>query len=195
LRYINAHTLADTIENAWLKTLEDGLHTGDIAESAYTKKRVGTQEFAQEIIKRLGSKPILLMPCPVKTPNFQQQHPVQKVTKPLPIKKLIGADVFVDRKNTIALDIAEIIANFSPKLKLNFISSLGIKVWPNGFSETNCSDHWRCQFIQKDAHTSISLNDIIHLLTALHAAGIDVIKMENLFKFDEELGFTLAQGQ
>ena len=29
---------------------------------------------------------------------------------------------------------------------LTMITNRGIKVWPNGFEETYCTDHWRCRF-------------------------------------------------
>jgi len=37
--------------------------------------------------------------------------------------------------------------------------------------------------------------DIIKLLTSIDDAGFDVIKTENLYKFDGELGYSLSQGQ
>lgn len=36
---------------------------------------------------------------------------------------------------------------------------------------------------------------MIHLLTQINQAGFDIIKTENLYKFDGVDGFTAAQGQ
>jgi isocitrate dehydrogenase len=52
--------LADTaglIHNAWLKTLEDGIHTYDIFKPKTSKEKVGTKEFAKAVIARLGQIP------------------------------------------------------------------------------------------------------------------------------------------
>jgi isocitrate dehydrogenase len=74
------------------------------------------------------------------------------------------------------------------------ITNRGIKVYPGGFSETFCTDHWRCRFMAKDAN-SASKNGIITLLTAAEKAGIDVIKTENLYAFDGKAAYSLGQGQ
>jgi len=38
--------VAEKVENAWLKTLEDGVHTYDIFKEGISKENVGTKEFA-----------------------------------------------------------------------------------------------------------------------------------------------------
>ena len=30
---------------------------------------------------------------------------------------------------------------------LQMITNRGVKVWPGGMPETNCTDHWRCRFL------------------------------------------------
>ena len=62
LIHINQPHHATLIENAWLKTLEDGIHTGDIYSSKYSTKKVGTKEFAQAVIDRLGQQPLHFTP-------------------------------------------------------------------------------------------------------------------------------------
>ena len=52
LVHINQPEVATIIENAWLKTLEDGIHTGDIYSATNSKKKVGTKEFADAVIAR-----------------------------------------------------------------------------------------------------------------------------------------------
>ena len=41
LVHINQPEVATKIENAWLKTIEDGIHTSDIYSEKYSKKKVG----------------------------------------------------------------------------------------------------------------------------------------------------------
>ena len=53
-----------------------------------------------------------------------------------------------------------------------------MQVWPHGFPETFLVDHWRCRFrnASKDALT-VDYSAVLKLLTALHARGLDVIKV------------------
>src|SRR5262249_5585534 len=48
---------ATLIHNAWLKTLEEGIHTYDIYKENISRTKVGTKEFAQAVIERLGKEP------------------------------------------------------------------------------------------------------------------------------------------
>ncbi len=57
LVHIGHGEIAALIENAWKKTLEDGVHTADIYNTETSTKKVGTKEFAEEVVKRLGQKP------------------------------------------------------------------------------------------------------------------------------------------
>ena len=74
------------------------------------------------------------------------------------------------------------------------ISNRGIKVWPEGFEETFCTDHWRCRFKPNDGK-ACEKNHIIALLSNALSTEIDVIKTENLYEFDGKLGYSLGQGQ
>ena len=53
---------ATRIHNAWLTTLEDGVHTADIANERTTRERVGTRAFAEAVVARLGKRPEHLPP-------------------------------------------------------------------------------------------------------------------------------------
>ena len=57
LSHIGQNEVADKIQNAWLKTIEDGVHTVDIFDEEISKEKVGTKEFAQAVIARLGQLP------------------------------------------------------------------------------------------------------------------------------------------
>jgi len=74
------------------------------------------------------------------------------------------------------------------------ITNRGIKVWPEGFKETFCTDHWRCRFKPTDERL-ISKQHIIQLLTNAFNQNIDAIKTENLYEFDGIPAFSLGQGQ
>jgi len=57
LVYIGQPQVAENIHNAWLKTMEDGVHTYDLYKKGVSKEKVGTAAFAEAVIERLGQKP------------------------------------------------------------------------------------------------------------------------------------------
>src|ERR1700690_79857 len=62
LVHINQPESAGLVHNAWLRTIEDGVHTYDIYTEGVSTRKVGTKEFAQAVIARLGQKPNRLKP-------------------------------------------------------------------------------------------------------------------------------------
>ncbi len=193
LLHIGETESAEIIQNAWLKTLEDGIHTADIYKSDVSSKKVGTHEFAQAVIERLGQEPQQLKVVKYKKTAGIQIKPYQKRVEAK--KELIGVDIFVCWNGTNANEIGEKISPLTHKnIELSMISNRGIKVWPNGFDETFCTDHWRCRYKSLDG-SSISQGDIIALLTLFNQHQIEVIKTENLYTFDGKIGFSLGQGQ
>lgn len=77
LNHIEHPKTSSLIYNAWVRTIEDGIHTGDIARGEMTKKKVGTKEFARAVIERLGQKPQRLAPAPyVDAPHRDRAHEV-----------------------------------------------------------------------------------------------------------------------
>src|SRR4051794_31932018 len=57
LVHISQADVAERVHNAWLKTLEDGIHTYDIYTEGVSKQKVGTKEFAQAVVARMGQRP------------------------------------------------------------------------------------------------------------------------------------------
>jgi isocitrate dehydrogenase len=105
-------------------------------------------------------------------------------------------DVFVHERNDNPDDLASRINALTPTaLALQMITNRGIKVWPDGFSETFCTDHWRCRYMSTSGNQTVTPKDVLTVLSQLTEAGIDVIKTENLYTFDGQLGFALGQGQ
>ena len=82
----------------------------------------------------------------------------------------------------------------SNEAQLTMITNRGIKVWPDGFEETFCTDHWRCRFKPNEGAT-INKSNIIELLNNALRENIDTIKTENLYSFDGKAGYSLGQGQ
>ena len=202
LAHIGESSIADKIKNAWLKTLEDGIHTADVFSNRWSIKKVTTEEFTEAVIARLGQRPSKLPASSISKgdgvidiPSFER-----KKTK----KQLVGVDVFVDWAGNDPNEIGKKLDSIvKPQLKLKMITNRGVKVYPNGNPETFCTDHWRCRFITDDGlngsspnlYSAIDAIQVIELQRALTEAGIDVIKTENLYEFDGKRGFSLGQGE
>jgi isocitrate dehydrogenase len=194
LNHLGQNEAAERIENAWLKTIEDGIHTYDIYNESHSRKKVTTSEFAGAIIERLGERPQKLKP--VTYP--EKAEPIQiSLPRPNPtVKKLDGVDVFIDEDNRNPDALAEKLQSAAAALNLGLlmITNRGVKVFPGGNPHTFCTDHWRCRFTPKNG-TPASPSDILDLLQALNKNSLEVIKTENLYSFDDERGYSLGQGQ
>jgi isocitrate dehydrogenase len=154
---------------------------------------VGTKEFADAVVLNLGQKPAKLKP--VNYSNGAALNLPKYVKKAPKIKELVGVDVFVHWNGTDADKLAVKIQELnSSEMELSMITNRGIKVWPNGFSETFCTDHWRCRF-KPTAETKMNKAHITSILNNATDKNIDTIKTENLYNFDGKAGFSLGQGQ
>ena len=184
---------AATVHNAWLKTLEDGIHTADIYKTGVSQQKVGTQEFADAVIARLGQLPSKL--SPVNYASMPRQSAVHAYTKPRAKKEMVGVDMFFECANPNPNDLgAKLQQLHVDGLKLIMITNRGVKVWPDGMPETFCTDHWRSRFLSPSG-APITHKQIIVLLGQLDSMGLDVIKSENLCNFDGVPGYSLGQGQ
>src|SRR5438128_5195238 len=63
LVHIGQPDVAARVHNAWLRTIEDGIHTYDVFTEGTSSAKVGTREFAQAVIDRLGARPEKLKPA------------------------------------------------------------------------------------------------------------------------------------
>ena len=193
LNHIGQTDIAEKVQNAWLKTIEDGIHTYDIYKEGVSKQKVGTKEFAEAVIANLGNNPTIL-----KQVSFAKDAVLKLpkyVKKPAANKVLVGVDLFVHWNGTNPNEIARKLESVKlSNTDLTMISNRGIKVWPEGFEETFCTDHWRCRFKPNDGK-AFEKNHIIALLSNALSTEIDVIKTENLYEFDGKLGYSLGQGQ
>jgi isocitrate dehydrogenase len=183
---------AQSIKNAWLCTLEDGIHTTDIFRTGLSVSEVGTSAFTRAVIDRLGRTPEQLEAVQYEAGGI---HFNLSPTPPS-VKELTGVDVFLDwseaDRNPIALGRElEKIHPFGLKLKM--ITNRGVKVYPDGLPETFCTDHWRCRFISESG--AIQFPAVLGLLEQIHTAGFEIIKTEHLYQFDGERGYSLGQGE
>lgn len=196
LVHIGQKDVATRIHNAWLKTIEDGIHTGDIFRLGKSVEKVGTDGFCRAVIERLGMVPEKLRAVDYGDPiENAGETMVQPPLKPRVTqeKTLVGVDVYValDEKSPDAL-AARVNALDLDGFSLESIANRGTKVWPDGQPETFCSDHWRLRLM---SNATLSHAAIVAALEKFYQGGFDFVKAENLYNFDGKAGFTAAQGE
>lgn len=186
---------AARVHNAWLKTIEDGVHPADIYRAGQSALCAGTEAFADAMISRLGQQPQQLDRVsyadgkPPRVATVAEATPTVRAAK-----ALVGIDVFVDALDQPDALAERLQAAVGPLVPLAMITNRGVKVWPAGHAETLCTDHWRCRF-QPSPGKSFNPAMVVELLRRLTAAGIPFIKTEQLYLFDGQPGFSLGQGQ
>jgi isocitrate dehydrogenase len=196
LVHINQVDVAERVHNAWLSTVEDGVHTYDIYADGVSSQKVGTKEFAEAVVERLGREPRTLKAVKYNTGEGEAVTSKPNAPERVRAKKdLVGVDVFLDWREGSPNELGESLRGLAgEQLKLTMISNRGVKVWPGGNAETFCSDHWRCRFVSQAEGSNISHTDIVQLLARIGDGGFDFIKTENLCNFDGERGYSLDQG-
>jgi isocitrate dehydrogenase len=190
LVHIDQADIAERVHNAWLRTIEDGVHTYDIFKEGVSKEKVGTREFAQAVVDRLGQMPQTLKPVKYNA-DADKVLSTHGAALSAETKETVGVDVFLDWTAGTPDELAAKLAPVAGDLKLTVIHNRGIKVWPEGLPETFCSDHWRCRFTAQDGTGAIKHAQIAALLQRMAAAGLDFIKTENLCTFAGQPGFSV----
>ncbi len=181
---------ATRVQNAWLKTIEDGVHTYDIYKEGVSREKVGTKEFALAVIARIGQKPVTLPSARYRAAGSTKA--VAAATKVLApqVKTLVGVDVFLDWTKGKPDDLGAGISKLGgDRMRLQAIFNRGTVVWPGGLPETFCTDHWRARYLAKDG-TSLEHGDLLALLGRINGAGYDFIKTEHLYDFDGLPGYS-----
>jgi len=204
LLHIGQPDVAEKVNNAWLRTIEDGLHTADIYRPGHSERLVGTKEFADAVAARIGQIPERLRKWNID-PKRDSRITVPAYIRKRANKTLVGSDLFVDwlaepmDPTVIGKDMETLALRAGGRLKLKMITNRGVKAYPDGFPETFLSDHWRCRFVATDstdgAYQPVAHKEITQLMDVLTANGYEVIKTENLYLFDGKAGFSLGQGE
>ncbi len=190
LVHIGQIEVAERAHNAWLKTLEDGVHTYDMYDEKVSTQKVGTKEFAEAVVARLGQKPEKLKPVEYKAaPQVPTARGLAGVRAN---KDLVGVDLYLDWVDGSPADLAKKLQDASSALKLQGITNRRETVWPTGQPETFCTDHWRCRYVADAEGTSHAT--VVKLLQEVTGAGLDVIKTEILYNFEGEPGYSGAGG-
>lgn len=193
LVHIGQRDVAERVHNAWLRTIEEGVHTYDIFDEKVSTQKVGTKEFAQAVVARVGKSPEKLRPVVYKKESAGQ-FAVPKSKAAVAVKKeIVGIDVFFDFQGTPS-ELAEALAKTPGEdFRLAAIGNRGTEVWPSGASEVWCSDHWRCRYALNDiADQKTAHRKIAGLMGRIAITNLDFIKTEHLCTFDGANGFSGA---
>lgn len=190
LKHLQHFDAAETIENALFATLQKGVLTGDVV--GYDRG-TSTTDFASAIIANLGEsvdgytirrgRP-LAMPAPVANP----------VTVVPAERRVVGVDVFVE-SGLMPDELGPLLDRLveSSPLRLKMISNRGTKVYPDGNTNIDVVDHYRCRFVLR-TDGEVSRTEIRALLSTIET-DVDWVHIELLQEFDGAPAFTKAQGE
>jgi len=193
LVHIGQLEVAERIHNAWLKTIEAGIHTYDIFSETHSRQKVGTKEFSIAVIRNLGQSPETLTKVNYSSHGQIMNLSARPSVIPNRKRELIGVDIFICANSVSSDHLASQLKSIKINaLTLTVITNRGVKVWPEGIPETFCSDHWRCRF---KATLPIAQLAVIELLNHINQIPLEIIKTENLYNFDGEAGYSQAQGE
>ncbi len=187
LDYLDKKKAAQSIMNAWLNTIEEGIHTEDIFDSSYSRKKVSTKEFTQEIISRIQSgnyidssnNHAILLPKGEISKNEIETH--NEIS-------LNGVDLSLKcNQNEIKIFTNKATDFNKNGLKLENIYVIGISIWPTQtLSMPSCFDSICCRFI---AHSEISHAEINTLMQNITEAGWEIHSMDKLYNFNNKRQF------
>ena len=224
LIHIGQYSVAQKIRDAVYKTLEDGIHTGDIYNAKLSKKKVGTHEFTQAVIARLGQKPAQL-PVAQFAASTQKENSVAGnsgdaigageknssnatsdsgsslgAISNSDTKSLIGFDLFIEWNDEFQDLIALLNKMESETFEVKTISAKGLLLWP--LSDKHMAPNYPkgqtiLRFIGKGI-TGKSSNDIINAQKSItHEDIIEMLQIciANKIDFVKYEGLYLFDGQ
>jgi isocitrate dehydrogenase len=187
LNHLKQGETASLIQNAWLKTLEDGIHTYDIFREGKSAEKVGTKEFGEAVVERLGKKPEKLKPA-------KPQKPVSpKPLRPIPQtkKELAGVDIYILWDKSVD-DLQRLMENLAGSdFDFTLATNRGAKMWPDPMPETFTVDHWRCRF--KAKQNVATHRQIIDLQNRMTEANVDFMQTIHLHNYDGEPAYSQSE--
>ena len=196
LDHLGEGEAATRIHNAWLKTIEDGVHTPDIYKDGRSEELANTDTFTEAVIDRMGEKPDRVDEAahpdgePPVRGEIEQRVPPEREEE----KELVGVDVFLEWTDGLPDDLGDELQELEEgDFELETITNRGMKVWPDGMPETYVIDQWQARFKSTDG--PVEVTDVLALLERVDEAGFDLLKTEHLYNFDGERGYTRGQGE
>src|SRR5437879_365073 len=114
LVHIGEMSVAERVHNAWLRTIEDGVHTYDIYKQGVSRRKVGTREFAEAVVERVGQVPRSMKAARYKSVEAKVSGATASASaKSRSRKDLVGVDVFLDWSQGSADELGESITGLN----------------------------------------------------------------------------------
>lgn len=180
---------AEKIRRAWRKTLEDGYHTGDIFKEGKSKRKVSTKEFKDKIIENFERIPTVKLEGSEKKVVYEVKA---KLNHGITKKQLIGFDVSIDLNDSVSGKHMKAFEEVHPDLKLHLVSNKGLKLM--GADLDRKYDLITLRYIGFE-DTKVNTIMLSQVIEALAKKEYDVCGVSSLYKFDDKISFTLAQGE
>lgn len=190
LKHLGKNNEAEMIYNAWLKTIEEGLHTADMFNPEKSKKKLSTSEFTQAVIDNFDKKPNLLVSKFQSAAN--EKILIKETLSSNEKSELIGADIFI--KTQFTSELISKLQKLDDVLKLHMVSSRGLLIWPKTLTNAEV-DFYRFRFLKTKKEHKISQSDILTLYRKIVELDLDILSIINLCSYDDIIGFSLAQGE
>ncbi len=186
LNYLKLSEYAADIYSAWLSTIEEGLHTEDLFHSEHSKKKLGTEDFAKEVIKRLGKKNTISN----KSSFFQNAmfSPGYSETQKSNKRELVGVDITVFSDKGIGDFFDKVSHANEANLHLKTIMNRGIQIWPKNNLKSGLCTQYCLRFLNNDLK-AVSQDIITKLLLDFNRVKVEVLSLEYLYLIDNKLGF------
>lgn len=178
LSYLDLPEIAASVHNALLATIEEGIHTRDIARDSVTKKVVGTKEFGEAVAKNLGKKPHTLKEAVYHKKQAYKHSPLKSAEKE--IKTLVGVDLFIEWQGSVDA-LSKKLEDVAGLLTLNKIYNRGVVVYPELNEETLLTDSYRCRFLSE---APVNHNAIEELIKKIGELKLDYTQMQTLVAFN-----------
>ncbi|MFN7709846.1 MAG: NADP-dependent isocitrate dehydrogenase [Holosporales bacterium] len=192
LRYLEEFEAANTIEQALLVTLEQGIACRDVKGD--NGGAVSTSEFTDAIIKNFGKSSSAWAKRDYRKINMPQVPSAPDLVK-AKTHRVAGVDLFVSHTGTpdeLGHSLEQLTANSPVKLKI--ISNRGVKVYPNPGTLPDMIDVFRCRFVTKDDAMSLSQDQVLQLMQAVGTKH-PWTHMELLHIYNDKMGYSKAQGE
>jgi len=188
LRHLSEFTAAEQLEQALFVTLEQGIHTGDVAGPS----PVGTRAFSEAVAANLGKTSSL------RTRSHQELKMPRIFAEDIDhepgSRAKVGVDVFIESKETphnVGARLKACVAG--TPFALQMLSNRGTQVWPDPGNLPTCVDHYRCRFTF-DPSSRWSDDAVVDLLARVGSV-YRWMHVEKLEEHDGVATFTRAQGQ
>jgi isocitrate dehydrogenase len=209
LLHIGQNKVAETIRNALYKTIEDGIHTADIFREGVSRKKVGTQEFGDAVVERLGMMPEKLPKANFPAINKSNNNFIQPQKNSIrAARTMVGFDLFIEWNQEFD-DLLQLLKLLESDIfEIKMISAKGLLMWPHldkHMSPNFPKGQTILRFMGRGvagkssgeiiSDKTISHQDIIDMLILMQQNNVDFVKYEGLYLFDGKPGYSSGQGE